>query len=922
MSMTRVLSVAAFSFLLLASCRRTVPTTNPAGGALQTTVNSNVVPRQQTVDATPVGASRDQQNIQSDFREGIVLVRPKNAADLQAFLQRFDGQVLGDDKLPEPPPEMGVALSDEQRQPTQYTVRINLAKVNVSALPANADKVGLRGRLEFSSQAAMQTLSAIVEAKAAGFRATADYVYEGHQAFPQALFSTQERQTSAGPPIVYTDPFTAAGYSDFGATGNQSNVYLAWQYVAAHGIARRTRVAVIDNGFYLDNAGLALGTDSDFTAPPTKAMQYDFTNRTYIASGPNSMGCGNGNPCWWHGTGSAGVATGIANNQLGDAGTGGFVADPILFRVSGTRSTQNRAIRTALAWGADVISMSYGGDCNLSCRMDDRDDTPFDDAVNSGSKAVFVASAGNGRGNPAAGYDVGDPSFVHPCIEDHVICIGALNPGALTKIGYSNFGGQVQIFAPTTIPIMSIPPSANPAGTPLPLSQAYGVAAPRTFGGTSASAPFVAGVVAMMKSLNPNLGPDDVARILRETAQPGGDGQVTRVLNAFAAVKRAAEGTALVADASEPNDITPTNLGSAASYSRNNLNLDGRDRDYFRFDSPGGGTMTLQLVYPAGLGDISVLSLESVTGACGRPVLISQAPIASGGKTYTYQVPGGAMTLGLRAADVNAYNLAISFGSRAYAADSYEPNDTPATAKRLSSISVAGGALGGIKLEPRITIDATLHNNTDIDFYTVRGAKMSSAEKVLISGYPALRVSGNDSRLTLEVFRLNPDNTPGASVASVTGESCMASALSVRLDEDVNYLVKISGGAGAYTLRNGVDGDARSIPVLVHDRIWEILHPGEPIEHVIRVPELYVFPGNRAARAIRSAGSNVQLTLFDDAGNRVAEGVPGPNGETLALGETNPEKMYTLEARPKEIGAEPVRLNLQWDLARDENSPH
>ena len=32
----------------------------------------------------------------------------------------------------------------------------------------------------------------------------------------------------------------------------QSNVFLAWQFIAAHGIQRRTRVAIIDSGFYLD----------------------------------------------------------------------------------------------------------------------------------------------------------------------------------------------------------------------------------------------------------------------------------------------------------------------------------------------------------------------------------------------------------------------------------------------------------------------------------------------------------------------------------------------------------------------------------------------------------------------------------------------------------------------------------------------
>jgi len=88
------------------------------------------------------------------------------------------------------------------------------------------------------------------------------------------------------------------------------------------------------------------------------------------------------------------VATGIGNNRLGEMGTGGQVADPILLRFNGERHQRNRAIRTAIAWQADVVSMSFGGNCNVTCRRDDRSDNPFDEALNNGSKVVFVASAG------------------------------------------------------------------------------------------------------------------------------------------------------------------------------------------------------------------------------------------------------------------------------------------------------------------------------------------------------------------------------------------------------------------------------------------------------------------------------------------------------------------------------------------------
>ena len=124
--------------------------------------------------------------------------------------------------------------------------------------------------------------------------------------------------------------------------------------------------------------------------------------------------------------------------RSGAAGVAGQVADPMLFKIDLSEAEKYRAVRTAAAWGADVISMSFGGDCNQLCRILGRVLTPFDDAVADGSKAVFVASAGNGDSS-GNGYDVGDPHFVHPCLEDHVLCIGALEDDVITPKGYSNF---------------------------------------------------------------------------------------------------------------------------------------------------------------------------------------------------------------------------------------------------------------------------------------------------------------------------------------------------------------------------------------------------------------------------------------------------------------------------------------------------
>ena len=45
--------------------------------------------------------------------------------------------------------------------------------------------------------------------------------------------------------------------------------------------------------------------------PPGWPLQYDIDFEDNFAGDAGPMDCGDGNPCWWHGTGSAGVATGF-----------------------------------------------------------------------------------------------------------------------------------------------------------------------------------------------------------------------------------------------------------------------------------------------------------------------------------------------------------------------------------------------------------------------------------------------------------------------------------------------------------------------------------------------------------------------------------------------------------------------------------
>jgi hypothetical protein len=865
----------------------------------QTSVDTKLAPHQANVAAhgvpQNVSASRDDKGVQTDFLDGIVLLRPKSDVELKSFLDRYQGTVVGDDTIPEPPPELGMHLSAEDRKPTEFKIRIPMNDDYVGRVQSNSAAAGLTGGISFSSRGGLQTFARVIDAAASGFRVSGDFVDQSQQSFPVTLLTMQENSGA--------DPFSNSAYADYGGTGNVSNVLLAWQFIAAHGIKRRATVAIVDNGFYLDGNGLARGSDSDFQSVG-KPMQYDIDFNDAFAGDAGDGQCG-GQACFWHGTGAAGAAIGVANNGKGGAGSGGFVVDPMVLRTNSTDDEHRLGVRVAVKWGADVVSMSYGKDCDVWCRMQDRADNPYDEAAAAGSKTVFVASAGNGQGNPAAGYDVGEPSFYHPCIASHVICVGGLQPGANTIISYSNFGAQVQVFAPTNIPVMSFPPSKDGAGNALPLAQADGPPVPQVFGGTSASAPFVAGIIGMMRAVNPDLSPDDIAGILRNTSHPGA-GNVTRSVDAYAAVRQAAGTSPIVDDPLERNDIEtdPTNLGNQPSYSKTNLNMDNHDRDYFAFNSPGGSLMTLALNRPDVLGSFAVQQFESRIGICQAPTLSGNPATTPNKQTLTYRVPGGPLLLGLRATDVNAYNMAISFTSDTYPPDIYEPNDTVPQAKHISSFRSAGiGSAFYVIDDPRVTIDATLHSNSDVDFYIIRATTLTIPDRIFVGSFASVQVYGNDSLINLQVFHMNPGPALGGQVGNVNGAVCAPKPLEVRLDEGGYYLVKVTGSAGRYTLRNGIGGSPPHIPEKEHDQLYVVLHPGDPIEHVIRFPEVAVLTPSQEFSGLQLEGQNAHMALFDTTGKLVSSGVAGQNGETLSLASADIGSTYFLEFTPTNVNA-------------------
>ena len=193
-----------------------------------------------------------------------------------------------------------------------------------------------------------------------------------------------------------------------------------------------------------------------------------------------------------HGTMCAGIIAADTDNSTGVAGTDWNCRIlPIkVLDAAGSGYVSNIAagIVYAADQGANVISMSLGG-ANYSQTLQ----TAINYAYSRG--VVIVAAAGNSNN-----------AIQYPAANDHVIAVGAVN-AAGSKSAYSCYGAQLDVVAV----------GDNVTST---VNNSYA-----TGSGTSFAAPFVAALSALTLSVDPALTPDEVTRLIEESASDlGADG--------------------------------------------------------------------------------------------------------------------------------------------------------------------------------------------------------------------------------------------------------------------------------------------------------------------------------------------------------------------------------------------------------------
>jgi subtilisin family serine protease len=306
-----------------------------------------------------------------------------------------------------------------------------------------------------------------------------------------------------------------AGSSEGLKAGADARVVAAWRAMQSFGMPS-IAIAVIDDGFDLSHPDLA-GRWRDAWDFETKSADVRPRADVWSQAGGN-----------WHGTACAALA-------VGGVGAGDIIGVAphctwIPIRWSDLKPEEVEAwFDYAREKDAAVVSCSWGArDRNYPlCDRLSTAITRLATEGRGGRGTVIVFAAGND------GRDVNDPAHesvdgfvVHP----HVIAVSA-STSMDSRAAYSNFGKEIWLSAPSSgvkgrdvVTADATGEYIAKSGMTRPMGYAEGDYAEH-FGKTSAACPIVAGVCALMLSVNPALSAKDVRAILRATARRTADAE-------------------------------------------------------------------------------------------------------------------------------------------------------------------------------------------------------------------------------------------------------------------------------------------------------------------------------------------------------------------------------------------------------------
>lgn len=573
-----------------------------------------------------------------------------SAGDAAALLHEAESHAMRTGRWPglvlfpavEPPAEAGLNAQEmelwRENQKRVLTERVLIRASDPSTVELAAEKAGLRvvRRPEYAPD------HLIAEAKSPLEALDALDALSGHPsvaAVEPLLLRKRALKLLPNDPLFSRQWHLRNTGQEAGKKGVDANVTEVWDEYQGEGV----RIAIVDDGLQISHPDLAANVDV--------ANHYDWNDDDEDPS-PNVLKD-------YHGTAVGGIAAARDSNGVGGSGLApratlvGFRLIADLFSPEDEADAMVRGMDLIdiknNSWG---ISDGYPWELGVTGALFEAAMIQAATLGRDGLGTISVWSAGNGRHRGDQGGKDGYAS------NRHGITVGALtNKGALTF--YSETGTHLCVVAPSAETRAGIVTtdltSIRGYNDGLDLKNLGDLDYTNDFNGTSASAPVVAGVVALMLEANPNLNWRDVKEILlRSSTQVGGtSGWVSRdarpasnlpavkhhhsfgggLVNASAAVAMAKTWTSLGAEVEIVKTATSGETSGAGlkagttiiipeeakrSNKINRLDLDFSDDTAMRVEHvtvtlsithTRRGDMTVKLVSPSGI--ISVLAPAS-----------------------------------------------------------------------------------------------------------------------------------------------------------------------------------------------------------------------------------------------------------------------------------------------------------------------